>query len=90
MHTYRSASLKQTTDLAYYHSNQSVEIAIQGYKVNEGQVSDITVAMQANTGMPVEFLAGAKNVAPIALAGPLLISMSILININDNSIIFSK
>ena len=43
MHTYMygSASLKQTTDLAYYCSNQSVEIAIQGYKVAEGQVSDI-------------------------------------------------
>ena len=26
-------------------------------------------------GMPVEFLPGAKNVAPIALAGPLLISI---------------
>ena len=37
--------------------------------------------------MPVGLLAGAKNVAPIALAGPLLISMSIQI---DNSIIFSK
>ena len=41
MHTYRSASLKQNTDLAYYCSTQLVEIAIQGYKIDEGQVSDI-------------------------------------------------
>ena len=52
---------------------------------------------QSKPGMPVEFLPGAKHVAPIALVGPLLISMKILIkiteiqiNINDNSIIFSR
>ena len=38
---YGSVSLKQNTDLACYCSNQSVEIAIQGYVVKEGQVSDI-------------------------------------------------
>ena len=39
--TYGSAPLKQTMDLAYYRSNQSAEIAIQVYEVDEGQVSDI-------------------------------------------------
>ena len=39
--TYGSAPLKQTTNLAYYRSNQSAEIAIQVYEVDEGQVSDI-------------------------------------------------
>ena len=39
--TYGSAPLKQTTDLAYHRSNQSAEIAIQVYEVDEGQVSDI-------------------------------------------------
>ena len=38
VNTYGSAPLKQTTDLAYY---RSAEIAIQGYEVDEGQVSDI-------------------------------------------------
>ena len=38
---YGSASLKQNADLAYYCSNQSVEIAIQGYIVDEGHNSDI-------------------------------------------------
>ena len=32
---------KQNMDLAYYCLNESVEIAIQGYKLGEGQVSDI-------------------------------------------------
>ena len=41
VHGYGSASLKQNTDLACYCSNQSIEIAIQGYIVEEGQVSDI-------------------------------------------------
>ena len=41
VHTYESASLKQTMGLAYYYSNQSVEIVIQGYKVDEAQASDI-------------------------------------------------
>ena len=41
VHRYRSALLKQNTDLAYYCSNQSVEIDIQGCMVDEGQVSDI-------------------------------------------------
>ena len=41
VNTYGSAPLKQTTDLAYYRSNQSAEIAIKGYEVDEGQVSDI-------------------------------------------------
>ena len=41
VHGYGSASLKQNTDLGCYCSNQSVEIAIQGYIVDEGQVSDI-------------------------------------------------
>ena len=35
-----NAALKQNTDLAYYYSNESVEIAIQVYRLNEGQVSD--------------------------------------------------
>ena len=35
VNTYGSAPLKQTTDLAY----QSAEIAIQGYEVDEGQIS---------------------------------------------------
>ena len=47
VHTYGSASLKRTTDLAYYRSNYSVEIAIQGYNVDEVQVQT-TVATQAN------------------------------------------
>ena len=38
---YGSASPKQNTDLAYYCSNQSVEIAIHSYRVDEGPVSDI-------------------------------------------------
>ena len=33
-------SLKQNTDQQCYCSNQSLKIAIQGYIVNEGQVSD--------------------------------------------------
>ena len=41
LHVYGSASLKQNMDLAYYCSNQLVEIAIQGYKVDKGQVSDL-------------------------------------------------
>ena len=41
VNTYGSAPLKQTTDLAYYRSNQSAEIANKGYEVDEGQVSDI-------------------------------------------------
>ena len=41
VNTYGSAPPKQTTDLAYYCSNQSAEIAIQVYEVDEGQVSDI-------------------------------------------------
>ena len=43
MHTYGSALLKQNKGLAYYYSNKLVEIAIQGYKVDEGQVSDISL-----------------------------------------------
>ena len=41
MHAYGSALLNQNTDLACYCSNNSVEITIQGYKVDEGQVSDV-------------------------------------------------
>ena len=41
VHIYGSAALKQNTDLAYYRSNQPIEIAIQGYRLDEGQVSDI-------------------------------------------------
>ena len=41
MHTYRSAALKQNTNLAYYRSNQLVKNAIQSYKLDEGQVSEI-------------------------------------------------
>ena len=41
VNTYGSAPLKQISDLAYYCSNQSAEIAIQGYEVDEGQVSVI-------------------------------------------------
>ena len=41
VHTYGSALLKQNTDLVYYRSILSVDITIQGYKVEEGQVSDI-------------------------------------------------
>ena len=42
------------------------------------------------TGMPVQFLPGAKNVAPIAFSVPLLISIlkTIQININGNVISF--
>ena len=40
-HTEVPSSLKQNTDLAYQCSNQSVEITIQGYKVDKGQVLDI-------------------------------------------------
>ena len=41
-------------------------------------------------GMPVQFLPGAKNVAPIAFSVPLLISIlkTIQININGNVISF--
>ena len=42
MHTYGSASLKQNTDLTCYCLTQSVEIAIHCYKVDKGQVSDIS------------------------------------------------
>ena len=45
VNTYGSAPLKQTTDLAYYRSNQSAEIAIQGYEVDEGQVSNRSVRL---------------------------------------------
>ena len=35
VHTYRSAALKLNRDLAYYCSNQLVEITIQCYKLNK-------------------------------------------------------
>ena len=38
VNTYGSAPLKQTTDLAYYHSNQSAEIAIQGCEVDASDI----------------------------------------------------
>ena len=39
--TYGSSTLKKNTDLAYYRSNQSFQIAIQGYNLDEGKASDI-------------------------------------------------
>ena len=50
MHGYRSALLKQNKDLAYYCSNQLVEIAVQGYIADKGQVSDIRC--HASRGVP--------------------------------------
>ena len=36
-----SASLKKNTDLVYYRSTLSIKIFFQGYKLDEGHVSDI-------------------------------------------------
>ena len=47
VHRCGSAVLKQNTDLAYYHVNQSFEGTSHCCKLDVGQVSDI-VSTQAN------------------------------------------
>ena len=42
VHTQGSAMLKQNMDLVYYQSNQLVKIAIQGYRPDKRQASDIS------------------------------------------------
>ena len=91
VHGYGSASLKQNTALAYHCSNQSVQITIQGYIVDKGQVSDICchASRPARTSRGVRLLKQCQYLGTV-LWHVEVISIRLLVREKFEKIVFSS